>query len=178
MRTALWAAKRGVDSPEYDVWVSDPAEVRKTRASFVAIDLWQRRWDDPDEYGRFTHEMIPEVTDGIQMSYGQLNWPACYLILGHGDFRQYQYQIRARSDPMCACGTGAETPAHIIQVCPWYVAERDQLSRAIERDVATAQLSTVLQGSDTLPHFTRFAALVFRNRENRLRELAGEGAGA
>lgn len=99
MRTALRAAKRGVDSPEYDVWVSDPAEVRKTRASFVAIDLWQRRWDDPDEYGRFTHEMIPEVTDGIQMSYGQLNWPSCYLILGHGDFRQYQYQIRARSDP-------------------------------------------------------------------------------
>lgn len=175
-RIAMRGAKRGRDSPEWGVSAADGASRREICAQVAVMAAWQARWER-ESTGRELYTFIPDVHTGSSMAMGPHSWPAGYILTGHGDIASYQMRIRSRLDDGCGCGTGRETPEHIVRDCPWYRRERAELGRALGIDIASSELSELLSREGGQKHFVRFANRVFETRDANLERQQEGGQG-
>jgi len=93
----------------------------------IAQTSWQRRWDC-DSKGRYTYELIPEVSTKIL-------WPRkrevgvayCRILLHDTMLNADAFRTGVAESSICACGTDNETVEHVLFRCAIHDDCRTQL---------------------------------------------------
>ena len=88
------------------------------------MEIWEKEWDG-SENGRWTHQLIPEISQWVNRKHGEVNFYLTQFLTGHGCFRKYLHKIGHADSPMCPmCNTTEETPRHVVFECPRFAGER------------------------------------------------------
>jgi len=98
----------------------------------IAQTSWQRRWDC-DSKGRYTYELIPEVSTKIL-------WPRkrevgvayCRILLHDTMSNADAFRTGVAESSICACGTDSETVEHVLFRCTIHDDCRAQMTDDVD----------------------------------------------
>lgn len=89
-----------------------PASYFKHKVKCKILQDWQTIWDEADR-GRYTYNLLPKVSDAIQLSHRNL----FLFSTNHGPFPSYLYAINRIQSNLCVCGDEGNS-LHYILRCP------------------------------------------------------------
>jgi hypothetical protein len=104
-------------------------EIRGVRklARAESMAKWQQEWDTAPN-GRWTHRLIPRISNWVNRKHGEVNFYLTQFLSGHGCFRQYLHRFGHARSPVCPqCREDEETAEHVVFVCPRFSAIREGL---------------------------------------------------
>ncbi|KRF98317.1 uncharacterized protein Dwil_GK28184 [Drosophila willistoni] len=115
-------------------WTQAEKSAAKAAARRASMEEWQRRWSTSTK-GRWTHRLIPNLTDWLSRQSGEVTFELTQILSGHGCFRSYLHRFGKDSSPECTlCRNGMiEDPEHVIFSCPRFSAERLELEAILGR---------------------------------------------
>lgn len=88
---------------------------------------WQQEWDNSTK-GRWTHRLIPNVSDWYGRSHGEVNFHLTQFLSGHGCYRQYLHRFGHSESPACPnCAGVEETAEHVVFDCPRFIVVRGRM---------------------------------------------------
>lgn len=83
------------------------------------LEIWQTEWDN-SEHGRYTHAILPNIVERLDMQHLQAHYGLTQLLTGHGAFKSYLHKHGKAENTSCDdCGLD-DTPDHAILFCPAY----------------------------------------------------------
>lgn len=92
-----------------------------------SLSKWQQEWDNAGN-GRWTHRLIPNVSEWVNRKHGEVNFHLTQFLSGHGCFRKYLHRFGHAPSPLCPeCGNEEETPEHVVFECPRFDEARRDL---------------------------------------------------
>ncbi|XP_057341662.1 uncharacterized protein LOC130678466 [Microplitis mediator] len=107
-RRRIWDARRAG---------KEPLERVKAREREETLKLWQERWEYA-ETGRWTFRLIERVRDWISRKEGEVDYYLSQFLSGHGQFNEYLYRMRIRTDPYCQyCPQVVDSAEHTFFSC-------------------------------------------------------------
>ncbi|XP_067130869.1 uncharacterized protein [Centruroides vittatus] len=123
---------------------------------------WQKRWDEGTT-GRITHEYIPDVKQRNKFEHLIPNFNITQLLTGHGNFRNYLRRFIKKTDGMCQCPLQeADTPQHIIYLCPNFTNQRKILRKKVndENELWPCELKKFINNKKIYAAFKEFAKTI------------------
>ena len=132
---------------------------------------WQGEWNGA-EYGRWTHQLIPDVTAWLNRKHGEVDFFLTQLLSGHGFFRQYLHKRRFASSAQCPeCGSTEQTAEHILFVCSRFEEVRRETLEAVEVHVTVDNLASEMCRDEhtwlAVCRFAKYTMTVLQQRWNR-----------
>lgn len=128
----------------YEEWDEDRSVIRKAHIKKTArrrlMERWQERWD-ADTKGRWTHRLIPNVSEWCERAHGQMNYHLTQALTGHGCFMAYLERFKIRESAACLlCGHINDDSQHAIFDCAGTENERSQLRETLGADMCEERL--------------------------------------
>ncbi|CAB0041134.1 unnamed protein product, partial [Trichogramma brassicae] len=82
------------------------------------LNRWQDRWDRASK-GRWTHRLIPNITEWVERGHGEVNYHLTQLLTGHGYFKSHSQRYDNTLSALCpACPITVEDAEHVFFRCP------------------------------------------------------------
>ena len=145
---------------------------------------WQGEWDGA-EYGRWTYQLIPDVTAWLNRRHGEVDFFLTQLLSGHGFFRKYLHKRGFASSEQCPeCGFAEQTPEHVFFNCTRFEeVRRETFDAAGVRLTADNVVSEMCKDERTWAAICRLAKCTMTvlqqrwNSDQRQQVSTGEMAG-
>lgn len=134
-------------------------EIRST-----LMTKWQLLWDTSTK-GRWTHRLIPNISQWSKRKHGEVDYYLTQLLTGHGCFKTYQYRFKLDNDPVCpVCQPEAEDAEHVFFQCPRFNEQRENLQRYFQHEISPENLiNQMLTNEETWQAVCSFAADVIKS---------------
>ena len=94
-----------------------------------AREKWRERWQTTPK-GKTTFEYFDSIKDRLENSWARPDHYTTQFISGHGDFNSKLKSFRLSEVDTCECGE-VGSPHHILEDCPIFNVERQELRNAI-----------------------------------------------
>ncbi|CAB0029833.1 unnamed protein product [Trichogramma brassicae] len=92
----------------------------------------QARWDRSSK-GRWTHGLIPNITEWVEKGYGEVDYYLTQLLSGHGYFKSHSQRYENTLSALCpACPTTIKDAEHAFFRCPRFHEERERLQQVLQ----------------------------------------------
>lgn len=96
---------------------------------------WQDRWDRASK-GRWTHRLIPNITEWVERGHGEVDYHLTQLLSGHGYFRSHSQRYDNTLSALCpACPVTVEDAEHVFFRCPRFHEERERLQQVLQEEI-------------------------------------------
>ncbi|CAB0041127.1 unnamed protein product [Trichogramma brassicae] len=135
------------------------------------LSKWQDRWDQASK-GRWTHRLIPNITEWVERGHGEVNYYLTQLLSGHGYFKSHSQRYDNTLSALCpTCPTTIEDAEHAFIRCPQFHDERERLEQVLQEVVEPENIvRLMLEIASNLMAVASFAQSVV----TRLRQEAQE----
>lgn len=108
---------------------------------------WQDRWD-ADDKGRWTHTLIPVISEWIDRGHGEVDFHITQILTGHGCFNSYLHRMKLRPTPACRYCINEDTPYHTIFECEKWQAPRQAVYHGIGKPLTPTNTVTEMLASE------------------------------
>lgn len=127
------------------------------------LEAWQRRWSASTK-GRWTHRLMPNIGVWINRRHGDLDFYLTQLLTGHGCFRYYLHRFKLDNEATCpTCPNSLEDAEHIVEMCPRFVVERENLAEILGEAVSPENIvGLMLKSANNWKAVASFAATVMK----------------
>ncbi|CAB0045376.1 unnamed protein product [Trichogramma brassicae] len=99
------------------------------------LSKWQDRWDRAPK-GRWTHWLIPNITEWVERGHGEVDYHLTQLLSGHGYFKSHSQRYDNTLSALCsACPITVEDPEHVFFRCPRFHEERERLQQDLQEEI-------------------------------------------
>ncbi|XP_076379680.1 uncharacterized protein LOC143259839 [Megalopta genalis] len=150
-------------------YVSEAGRV-KAEERLATLGLWLVRWDAA-RHGRWTHRLIPNISEWVQWGPKMLSFHLTQFLCGHGCFAEYLSRMGFTSSDLClACGRGPDDPVHAFLECGRFAAERDAAERAMGSTLVLNNVMAILKDERTRGTFVTYVTNVAKQREQLERD--------
>ncbi|CAB0033507.1 unnamed protein product [Trichogramma brassicae] len=96
------------------------------------LSKWQDWWDRASN-GRWTHHLIPNITEWVERGHGALDYYLTQLLSGPGNFQSHSQRYDDTLSALCpACSTTIEDAEHTFFHCPQFHEERERLQQVLQ----------------------------------------------
>ncbi|CAB0044051.1 unnamed protein product, partial [Trichogramma brassicae] len=116
------------------IYQRHPENVKEEDRS-ETLRKWQDRWDRALK-GRWTHRLIPNITEWVGRGLGEVNYYLTQLLSGHGYFKSLSQRYDNDLSALCpACPTTIEDAEHVFFRCPQFYEERERLQQVLQEGI-------------------------------------------
>lgn len=142
------------------------AEVKKAARQRL-FAKWQERWD-ADTSGRWTHQLIPDLTTWCSRQHGQMEYHLTQALTGHGCFNEYLARFKKRDSAACLhCGYAPDNAKHTIFECTAMEVEREELGRTLGMRIHEANLtSCMLKDEEAWSAVSTYIVATMKNKRS------------
>ncbi|CAB0030689.1 unnamed protein product [Trichogramma brassicae] len=99
------------------------------------LNGWQDRWDRAPK-GRWTHRLIPNITEWVERGHGEVDYHLTQLLSGHGYFKSHSQRYDNTLSALCpACPITVEDAEHVFFRCPRFHEERERLQQDLQEEI-------------------------------------------
>lgn len=104
----------------------DSVQVRRVKRA-ASLLKWQRAWDTAVK-GRWTHRLIPDVSNWVDRKHGQVNFHLTQVLSEHGCFKKFLHRFGFADSAECPeCVGEVESAEHVMFACPRFEVERNTM---------------------------------------------------
>ncbi|CAB0034816.1 unnamed protein product [Trichogramma brassicae] len=131
------------------------------------LSKWQDRWDR-DTKGRWTHHLIPNITEWVERSHGEVSYYLTRLLSRHGYFKGHSQRYDNTISALCpACPTTIEDAEHVFFRCPRFYEERERLQQVLQEVIEPENIvRPMLETASNWMAVASFAqSVIFRLRQ-------------
>lgn len=86
--------------------------------------VWQSRWSNA-RYGRWTHQLIPNITKWVNRPYGEVDYFLTQALSGHGCFKDFLFKRKRADTNKCQYCDEIDDVEHTLFKCSKWDNERD-----------------------------------------------------
>ncbi|CAB0043276.1 unnamed protein product [Trichogramma brassicae] len=135
------------------------------------LNRWQDRWDRAPK-GRWTHRLIPNITEWVETGHGEVDYHLTQLLSGHGYFKSHSQRYDNTLSVLClACPITVEDAEHVFFRRPRFHEERERLQQDLQEEIEPENIvRLMLKTAGNWMAVASFAQSVF----TRLRQEAQE----
>ncbi|CAB0028739.1 unnamed protein product [Trichogramma brassicae] len=136
------------------------------------LNRWQDRWDRAPK-GRWTHQLIPNITEWVERGHGEVDYHLTQLLSGHGYFKSHSHRYDNTLSALCsACPITVEDAEHVFFfAAPRFHKERERLQQDLQEEIEPENIvRLMLETADNWMAVASFAQSVV----TRLRQEAQE----
>lgn len=154
-------------------WYGEAKKEIRTEENILFKKQWRIHASEPNLAGVRTREaVLPNFKGWIERKHGAVFFHLTQLLSGHGCFNSYLHKIGKADSPICAhCEQEEDTTEHTLQRCIEWLAERDELKRAVGKDLTLGIIvGAMIASRDAWAAVGRFAATVMFAKEEAERE--------
>jgi hypothetical protein len=155
-----------------DVECYDLRGTRGIRSTIRSSSMvkWQREWSTSTK-GRWTHRLVPDVSEWVDRRHGEVNFHLTQILSGHGCFRQYLNKFGHAESPACPeCVDVEETAEHVFFVCPRFASARSDMMAVSGIDTTPDNLvPRMCSDRDTWSAVSAAASRIVLELQNRWR---------
>lgn len=110
----------------------------------ILLSSWQHQWDTSPR-GRFTHNLVPEVSDKLQFH----DRVSQYFLSGCGSFPSYLHSIGKRDNDLCQCGSPGNPLHYLFENCSFMpfkfkrnftISLKENILNILSNEVSLSQL--------------------------------------
>lgn len=117
----------------------------------------------------------PVLEEWVGRRWGGLTYRMTQIISGHGCFAAYLYRIGKEETRNCHyCDDPEDTAQHILESCPAWAEEREELDAIGPNLLLPAIIRTILYSEELRRAFSSFCERVMRKKEEAERERRGQ----
>ncbi|CAB0035077.1 unnamed protein product, partial [Trichogramma brassicae] len=137
------------------------------------LSKWRDRWVRATK-GRWTHRLIPNITEWVERGHREVNHYPIQLLSGHGYFKSHSQCYDNTFSALCpACRTTIEDAEHVFFRCPRFHEERERLQQVLQEEIEPEIIARLmLETASNRMALASFAQSVV----TRLRQEAQEDA--
>ncbi|CAB0036117.1 unnamed protein product [Trichogramma brassicae] len=137
----------------------------------TTILKWQAQWDRSTK-GRWTHRLIPNISEWVERGHGEVDYYLTQLLSGHGYFRHHSQRYDNTLSALCpACPLTIEDAEHVFFHCPRFSVEREEPQHLLQEEIEPGNITRLmLEANENWLAVSSFAHSVV----NRLRQEARE----
>jgi hypothetical protein len=151
----------------------DTSNEARRRERQRTLEKWQTEWDCSNN-GRWTHRLIPNITEWISRAHGEVTYRLTQCLSGHGVFYAYLKRIRKIDSDACMyCGM-EDTAEHTLFRCDRWSRERETAMHRLQLESfpAVAELvECMLRGKTQWGEITGLIEIIMRQKEKDEMEL-------
>lgn len=128
--------------------------ISKADVNTDVIRQWQELWVSTTSKAAWTKRLIPDLTRWWNQGPTEVSFHMAQVLTGHGCFQSYLWKKRRAISPACPhCSEVTDDAEHTVFSCPFWDAERSELTTAVGRFVVPEDVIYLLCGpvSDELP---------------------------
>ncbi|CAB0033753.1 unnamed protein product [Trichogramma brassicae] len=105
---------------------------------------WQDRWDRAPK-GRWTHRLIPKITEWVERGHGEVGYYLTQLLSGHGYFKSHSQRYDNTLSALCpACPSTIENAEHVFFRCPRFQEERERLQQVLQEEIEPENITRLM----------------------------------
>ncbi|CAB0041983.1 unnamed protein product [Trichogramma brassicae] len=137
----------------------------------TTILKWQAQWDRSTK-GRWTHRLIPNISEWVERGHGEVDYYLTQLLSGQGYFRHHSQRYDNTRSALCpACPLTIEDAEHVFFHCPRFSVQREELQHLLQEEIEPGNITRLmLEANENWLAVSSFAHSVV----NRLRQEARE----
>ncbi|CAB0030250.1 unnamed protein product [Trichogramma brassicae] len=99
------------------------------------LNRCQDRWDRASK-GRWTHRLIPNITEWVERGHGQVDYHLTQLLSGHDYFKSHSQRYDNTLSALCpTCPITVEDAEHVFFRCPRFHEERERLQQVLQEEI-------------------------------------------
>ncbi|CAB0039199.1 unnamed protein product, partial [Trichogramma brassicae] len=99
------------------------------------LSKWPDRWDRASK-GRWTHRLIPNITEWVEREHGEVDYHLTQLLTRHDYFKSHSQRYDNTLSALCpACSTTIEDAEHVFFHCPRFYEERERLQQGLQEEI-------------------------------------------
>lgn len=134
------------------------------------LERWQKRWDE-EKNGRWTHRLLPSISDWVNRKHGELNYHLTQALSGHGSFNAYLYKFKRKDSPKCdQCSNPKDDAEHTIFYCEAWRGQRQDLLKSLQDDLTPESMCRLmLQSKDKWQKIQNFIVNILSRKEENHR---------
>ena len=138
-------------------------------------ERWQERWDN-ETTGRWTHELIPNISSWINRGHGQVNFYLTQALSGHGCFRAYLKRFKKCRESSCLfCETNVDDAEHALFHCDKWQEPRERLQQELgQRLTPSNMVDMMLESTGKWTAISDFVVGIMKRRELEFRRRQEE----
>ena len=121
------AAKEAALSRQRMTYDQFPISYVKHHVKTSSLEAWEEEYGSAEQ-GSWTRSIFPSLKDIVTFrSSVDLTFELTQFLTGHGYHRHYLHRFKLHPSPYCPCGLGEQTVQHLLDDCPRYGSERQNV---------------------------------------------------
>ncbi|CAB0035065.1 unnamed protein product [Trichogramma brassicae] len=108
------------------------------------LNRWQDRWDRACK-GRWTHRLIPNITEWVERGHGEVDYHLTQLLTGHGYFKSHSQRYDNTLSALCpACPVTVQDAEHVFFRCSRFHEERKRLHKVLQKEIEPENIDRLM----------------------------------
>lgn len=144
----------------------------KLEARSILMIEWQKEWD-LDRYGRWTHDLIPDINIWLDRSFGETDYFLTQALTGHGCFNNNLHKRERSTSNLCMYCKEVDSVEHTLFLCNEWKQFRESFQRDSGGQVFNAKnmMQGLLSGETSWKITYRCIREIIETKGNRMRGL-------